>query len=729
MNALSRLAQAQGIGLQYHDIWGTLHRVGDDTLRALLRAMGVAASTDEEARASLAAHEQSTWRERIAPLLVIREDASPCRIRLHVPAAVPLEPMQVRIVTEDGDEHVRNVSSTANVAEARIDGQPWHARELEVALALPSGYHRLTLLAGDDVVAQTKCAISPRQCYRPAPLRSGRRAWGAAVQLYGVRSLRNWGIGDFTDLGEIAARLGGQGADIVGVNPLHALFPHNPLHVSPYSPSSRLFLNPLYLDVEAIEDFAECAAARALVGSPAFQTRLSALRAGDLVDYAAVAVAKHEVLGLLYATFGDRHRKPETLRAARFREFLREGGDALRLHALFEALQEALFAQDANAWGWPAWPAQFRDPRSPAVERFAEDHAERVGYFAYLQWQADLQRAAVAGRAADAGLSIGLYADLAVSIDRGGAEAWAQQPMYAAAASVGAPPDAFNPDGQNWGLPPIVPSRLRAAGYAPFIATLRASMRSAGALRIDHVMALMRLFWVPPERSPAEGAYVHYPFDDLVGLLALESVRHRCVVIGEDLGTVPDEVRRTLAERDVLSYRVLMFERDAAGEFKPPQAYPEAALATASTHDLPTLAGWWEGHDIVVRVKLGLIAGTDAARQHAERAEDRRRLLRALERARVLPQGEGGDPMASAVLTPALAEAIAAFLAGTPAAIAVLQLEDMLLVREQANVPGTTDAHPNWRRKLPATLEDALARDEVRSLATRLSDVRRAPAA
>ena len=729
MNALSRLAQAQGIGLQYHDIWGTLHGVGDDTLRALLRAMGVGASTDEEARTSLAEHEQSAWRERIAPLLVVREDASPCRIRLHLPASISLEPMQVRIVTEDGDEHVRNVSSATNVAEARIDGEPWHARELEVPLALPPGYHRVAFLAGDDVVAQTKCAISPRQCYRPAALHTGKRAWGAAVQLYGVRSLRNWGIGDFTDLGEIAARLGRQGADIVGVNPLHALFPHNPLHISPYSPSSRLFLNPLYLDVEAIEEFAECAAARALVASPAFRTRLSALRTGNLVDYEAVAAAKHEVLGLLHATFRDRQLEPGTSRAARFREFLREGGEALRLHALFEALQETLYAQDANVWGWPVWPAQFRDPRSTAVERFAEDHAERVGYFAYLQWQADLQRAAAAERAADAGLSLGLYADLAVSIDRGGAEAWAQQTMYAATASVGAPPDAFNPEGQNWGLPPIVPSRLRAAGYAPFIATLRAGMRSAGALRIDHVMALMRLFWVPPERSPAQGAYVHYPFDDLVGLLALESVRHRCVVIGEDLGTVPDEVRRTLAERDVLSYRVLMFERDAAGEFKPPQAYPEAALATASTHDLPTLAGWWEGHDIEVRVKLGLIAGPDAARQHEERADHRRRLLRALERAGVLPQGEGGDPMASQVLTPALAEAIAAYLAGTPAAIAVLQLEDMLLVREQANVPGTTDEHPNWRRKLPATLEDALDRDEVRSLATRLSDVRRAPAA
>ncbi len=267
------------------------------------------------------------------------------------------------------------------------------------------------------------------------------------------------------------------------------------------------------------------------------------------------------------------------------------------------------------------------------------------------------------------------------------------------------------PTGQDWGLPPIVPSRLRAAGYAPFIATLRANMRHSGALRIDHVMGLMRLFWVPRGRTPAEGAYVHYPFDDLVGLLALESQRHRCLVIGEDLGTVPDDVRRTLAERDVLSYRVLMFERDGAGEFKPPEAYPEAALATASTHDLPTLAGWWEGHDIEVRAKLGML-GAEAARLQEERAEDRRRLLRALERAGVLPDDPISATLSTPKLTAALAESIAAFLAATPSLIAVLQLEDVVLAREQANLPGTVDAHPNWRRKLPVTIE-------TRSMASR----------
>ena len=342
--------------------------------------------------------------------------------------------------------------------------------------------------------------------------------------------------------------------------------------------------------------------------------------------------------------------------------------------------------------------------------------------------KSDLQRAAIAKRADEAGLAIGLYTDLAVSIDPGGAEAWAHQTLYAAAASVGAPPDAFNPDGP--GLGPAADRSRRdcaTAGYAPFIATLRANMRHAGALRIDHVMGLMRLFWVPRGRTPAEGAYVHYPFDDLVGLLALESQRHRCLVIGEDLGTVPDEVRRTLAERDVLSYRVLMFERDGAGDFKPPEAYPEAALATASTHDLPTLAGWWEGHDIEVRAKLGML-GAEAARLQEERAEDRRRLLRALERAGVLPDDPSSAPLATPKLTAALAESIAAFLATTPSLIVVLQLEDVLLVREQANVPGTDGRASQLAAEAAGHDRRAFDGEPFRSLARRLSQVRPPPA-
>ena len=369
------------------------------------------------------------------------------------------------------------------------------------------------------------------------------------------------------------------------------------------------------------------------------------------------------------------------------------------------------------------WPERFRDPASPDVAKFERTHARRVDFFAWLQWQCDLQRAAIAQDVASAGIVVGVYTDLAVSIDPGGAEAWAQQSLYARAASVGAPPDAFNREGQDWGLPPIVPSRLREARYEPFLATLRANMRHAGALRIDHVMGLMRLFWVPRGGKPADGAYVHYPFDDLAGLVALESHRHRCMVIGEDLGTVPDDVRHTLDAHDVLSYRVLMFERDDRG-FRPPGAYLERALATASTHDLPTLRGWWEAHDVDVREQLGMIAGSDeASRQRDERRSDRARLVAAIDAAGLLDERARAGAH-SDTLDIALAQAIVAFLASTPSVIAVLQLEDLTLVEEQANVPGTIDEHPNWRRKLPQPLEHALSREPYVTLAATVAKLR-----
>ncbi len=373
---------------------------------------------------------------------------------------------------------------------------------------------------------------------------------------------------------------------------------------------------------------------------------------------------------------------------------------------LFEALQEHFHAADDAVWGWPVWPLTHRDPLAPDVAQFATDHVERIGFHAYLQWQAELQFAAAAERGKEAGLSVGLCTDLAVSIGCGGAEAWANQDIYALRAEVGAPPDAFNMNGQNWGLPPMIPGRLRDAAYAPFLAMLRANMRHAGALRIDHVMGLARLFWIPASASPAQGAYVHYPFDDLLGLVALESHRHRCMVIGEDLGTVPDYVREALAANAILSYRVLIFERDPGGGFKSPETYPAEALVTASTHDLPTLAGWWVGTDIELRDAHDLIASAaEREAQEAERSRERRQLLTALEVAGLLPTGIGTDPARVPQMTPPLACAVQSYLSATPSRLLVVQLEDAIGELDQANLPGTVDSHPNWRRKLSLALE------------------------
>ncbi|HEU0200888.1 MAG TPA: malto-oligosyltrehalose synthase, partial [Burkholderiaceae bacterium] len=597
-----------------------------------------------------------------------------------------------------------------------------------------AGYHELRLV---DRAGRTRgtarLLVAPPRCYRPPALEE-RRLWGPTVQLYSVRSERNWGIGDFTDLQRIVELWGRHGADIVGVNPLHALFPHNPRHASPYSPSSRLFHNVLYLDVEAIEEYAHCEEARTKVRSSAFQERLASLRHAPLVDYAGVRAAKFEIFELLFACL-QKHGPGLQTRRGEFEAFIAAGGTALREHALFEAVQEHLHAADSSIWGWPVWPRELQDPGSPAIARLAGRLADRVAFYQYLQWQVELQLRAVAQRGAQARLAVGLYKDLAVSIDRAGAEAWSNRSIYAIDLRVGAPPDDFNPMGQDWGLPPWNPDALRASGHAPFIALMQANMRHAGALRIDHVMALVRLYLIPPHAAATQGAYVHYPLEELLAIVAIESHRNECVVIGEDLGTVPDVVRSALARYGVLSYRLLYFERQEGGAFRSPADYPAEALVAVSTHDLPTLTGWWEDNDIGVRESLALFPNEEFGRaQRRARAHDREQLVRALAREQLLPEVAAAAPDLGTTrpMHLSLAAAIHAYIARSRSMLAVLQLEDMLGAREQANLPGTTDQHPNWLRRLTLPLEhwekDARFRAIVAAFRSERRTERAAPA-
>lgn len=698
--ALERLGALHAITPDYYDIWGQRHALSDASYIALLGALGVHARAAQEVEAAIREAESERLQNVLSPVIVVREEAAPWTLSLNLAGADASEPIAWRLIEENGACHegLFGRASANSAASAR--------RDVLLQAAAPCGYHRLALLRQGKALGETSFVVVPARCYRPAAVENDGRVWGAAVQLYAVRSERNWGMGDFTDLAALLAQWGARGADIVGVNPLHALYPHNPEHASPYSPSSRCFVNVLYLDVEAVADFGECEQARAQVRAPEFQSRLRALRDAELVDYAGVAAAKLPLLELCYAHFREHHLNSGTSRAQAFRAYQDGHGPALRQQGLFEALQEHFHGGDAQVWGWPAWPDAYRDPAAPEVACFAAARAERVEFYEYLQWQAELQLATVGRRAAELGLGVGLYQDLAVSVDRGGAEAWANQDLYAIAASVGAPPDDFNLRGQDWGLPPLAPERLRAAAYAPFVATLRANMRHAGALRIDHVMALARLFWVPQGGEPRDGGYVRYPFEDLVGIVALESHRNRCMIIGEDLGTVPDEVRATLARVGVLSYRVLLFERQHSGEFKRPAEYPADALVTATTHDLPTLAAYWEGRDLVLRQELGLYPSEEVReKQVLARVHDRARLLRALEHEGLLPAGASADPASLPQMTRALMLQIHAFLGRSPARVLVVQPEDVLGMREQMNLPGTTSEHPNWRRKLPLALE------------------------
>jgi 4-alpha-glucanotransferase/(1->4)-alpha-D-glucan 1-alpha-D-glucosylmutase len=708
---LDRLCGLLGIETRYLDVWKHQHEPPQGTKLALLRAMGVDVGDEAQAAVALAETEERRWRDALPAATVVRERETPLRITLTLRPDADPAAIEWLLELEQGEQIRGPLRPEAlKEIEAREIGGARYARYvLELPLAPEAGYHWFSLREsspGARVLATTRLIACPARCFQPESFEKNGRVWGPALQLYAVRSRRNWGMGDYTDLGDAIEATAAMGAGIVGVNPLHALFPQRPGDASPYSPSSRLALNALYLDVEAIPEFADCEPARGRVAAPEFQETLRALREKDLVDYPGVARAKLEVLELLYRHFRETGLAADRGRA--FRAFQADGGEPLRLHALFEALQEHFAARGKDVWGWPAWPEAYRDPGSGEVGRFAREHAERVEYWQWLQWQAQTQVAAAQSRALALGVPVGLYLDVAVGAHPGGAETWTQRGLYATEASVGAPPDEFNLKGQDWGLPPLIPQRLAQARYEAFVALLRANMRNAGALRIDHVMALMRLFWVPPQTPPKDGTYVDYPFADLLGILALESRRNRCIVVGEDLGTVPDEVFTALREHGVLSYRPLYFERDADGGFQRPERYPAQALVTISTHDLPTLRGWWQAADLATRDALGLFPDDEMrARQTVARAEDRARLALALGRAGLLAPGASVSVAARADSDDAFVLAVHAYLARTPAKLFTFQMEDVFGVVEQVNMPGTTESrHPNWRRKLAVHLED-----------------------
>ena len=707
--ALRRLCERHGVASGYHDVFGHWHAVAPEALAALLRDAGLLPDGDIDA-AEADAH-ASSWRRALPPVQVVGAGSEHFTLVLQLPSSSAH--FKWRLVDEGGAFHEGSVDTATLQAEAQaeIAGVVYRRFRLPIALALPAGYHRLSIVG---LPGETLLVCAPARCHQPALLERGGRLWGFTLQLHSLRSERNWGFGDFSDLADFVARAAREGAEVIGLNPLHALFPHNPAHQSPYSPSSRAQLNVLYLDVEAVPDFLACATARQRVRSPAFQARLGGLRAAPLIDHAGVSAAKHEVLELLYQRFLE--RAPDDAEVEALMRFRERGGEALRQHALFEALQAQLHAADAAVWGWPAWPEALRDPGGPAVAAFAAAHGERIGYHEYLQWQAARQLESVGARCTELGMAVGLYLDLAVSVDRGGSDAWRHREAFALEVRVGAPPDAFNTQGQDWGLPPLRPDRLREGGHAIFIEALRANMRGAGAIRIDHVMMLMRLFWIPARGTPRDGSYVGYPVDELFAILALESQRHRCLVIGEDLGTVPDAMRDAMRSRGVQSYRLLYFEREPDGAFRDPAAYPREAVVAVSTHDLPTLAGWWSAHDLRLRFELGLIADVAACEQQLqERRMDRMRLLDAVRRQQALSP----ESVAAAEAGTLDAEAVAAlhaFLATAPSAVMVVQLEGALGEIEQPNVPGTTFQHPNWQRKYGAGTKELWARPALQQM-------------
>jgi len=658
---LSDLAEKAGVSPEWWGLDGSHHPVSAGSRRALLEAMDLPAASNAQARESL-------WR--------LGEDS-----RRALPACLVRRIGEAVVVPVRGPERWLTIETEGG----EVDHRPVADGEVRLP-ALPLGRHRLRL---DDT--ESVLIVVPTMAFQPQTLDEARR-FGLSAQLYALRRAGDQGVGDFTTLRRLAEGAASQGAAMVALNPLHALFPADRERASPYYPSDRRFLDPLYLDLSALPDVRLPEAAQALSALPA-------------VDYAKVWSLKAKALEASFARF-DKSAAAED-RAA-FEAFTAAGGEALAGFAVFQAIAET--RPDA---AWRAWPAPLRDPASPGVAAFAAAHATRVRYHQYLQWLCEGQFAAAAVSALD----LGLCRDLAVGAAPDGAEAWAAGDRLAAA-SIGAPPDAFAPQGQVWGLPPPIPRRATQEGYASFAALLRANMRHAGALRIDHVLGLARLFWVPQGAEGREGAYVSYPMSDLLGVLALESVRARCLAVGEDLGTVADGLREGLRETGVYSYRVLPFERDGS-VLRPPSAYPAKALACVSTHDLPPLAGWWEGIDLDERAALNLIPPADLPAAKAARQAEKATLLDA-----VAAAGLGQGWTAPSPFHADLAAAIHALVASSASRLMLAQVEDLAGERVGVNLPGTDRERPNWRRKIDPPVETVLTSALAQTIIERIVQAR-----
>jgi 4-alpha-glucanotransferase len=646
------LDQDHGIEPEYIDTWGRKHVPSDETRRLILAALG----TPENARP-------------LDPAIVVCEDAEsfPMRVPVeHTGSSVKLE-----IRWEDGDvEH-----HWFWLPELR-EGKPG-----EKLIPMPKpprlGYHELCIYSMTPpelkVFAQAHFIVCPRR----AQAFEGRAA-GVAMSLYGLRSARNWGCGDTTDLRATIDVLGRAGAAFVALNPLHAIANRQPYNTSPYLPQSSLFRNFIYIDVEQTPGY---------LPEEWIAREAAELRATEFVEYERVARLKLKALSDAFDRFLEAGSAPE------FDAFVEAEGAALDDYAVYCTLDEAMHSHDPKVWLWTDWPEPYRDPGSPAVRDFARENERRVLFFKFLQWQLDGQLAQAQKYAIDRGMKIGLYHDLALATDRFGADLWANRSFYVAGCRVGAPPDDFAPNGQDWGFPPPNRETHRANGYRLFAQSIRNSARHGGVLRIDHVMRFFRLYWMPDGVSAAGGAYVRDYADDLLGVLALESVRNGFIVVGEDLGTVSGDVRHRLAEAGILGIRLQWFERNNDGSFRRPDEYPWYAAVSTTTHDLPTLAGFFSGRDIEARKGAGLIDEGGYQEQWSVRRREIDRLNQALDAA-----GFHGDPLG--------------FVLATPCSLAVVNQEDLTGETDQQNLPASTWQYPNWRRKMKVAVEDLAGIEE-----------------
>lgn len=720
---IEQIANARGIANEYIDASGKQVFISRECKIECLKALGYDVDNQDVLVGQFNQQQDSLYKAGVEPVIVNVEN-KPVSFVLRLTNDEVNAKITYSVIQENNSKFKGELflNPQHKMQSRVVDGVEYSEYNVTISLALPLGYHEIKFKTASRNLDSVRLIICPAACYKPKKIQQGAKVWGPSVQLYTLRSPSNWGIGDFGDLANLIKKLADNGAGFVGVNPIHAAYPANPESASPYSPSSRRWLNVIYINVTDIPEFRESQDAVSFVDSDEVRDQLKALRAKEYVDYSGVMKLKLEALHKIFdnCSITDKRRS----RGKAFSKFCAEGGESLLQMATYDAMMASFYAEGNVAWGWPVWEEQYRSYDSKFVANWQENHANEIEFYKYLQFIADEQLEAADKVAKDNNMAVGIYRDLAVGVSSGSEEIWANGSLYCVKASVGAPPDPLGPLGQNWGLPPMDPSKLIENKYQPIIDLFRSNMRHCGSLRIDHAMSLLRLWWVPPAAPASQGVYVYYRVHDMIGILALESHRNNCLIIGEDLGTVPVEMKTILREAGIHSYKIFFWEKsENDGGFISPRDYVEQAMSALSTHDMATIEGWWNHSDLALGKQLGLYNDDNVRDIGESRYQDQSRILDSMHWHGVISDNVSRDGR-NCPMTKELRDGMQVHMCLGNCALFSTQIEDWLGMDKPVNVPGTSDEYPNWRRKLSKNIDDIFADPEVIDLTKKMTDAR-----
>ncbi|MBO7257768.1 MAG: 4-alpha-glucanotransferase [Alphaproteobacteria bacterium] len=714
-DALNDLSYKLGIWLEFTDYGTNTTYIADvKSKKALCKALGYPADTNEQVQVSLDKYKQESFLNFAPFTRVIQEwELKPFNLEFIVEESMQNAVLSWVLTREDGtgSSGQLNVSETDLLDAMLIGKKTYQKRRCQFVLEAPIGYHNLSfLLDGQklDTNYQTKLIVVPQTCYMPEKLQSGHRVWGFPIQLYAMKSNRNWGIGDFTDLKNFAPIAEKLGASLVGINPVNALFADNPEDASPYCATSRVFLNPLYIDTDAVPEAQDNPAYTEYKNSVEFTELFKQSNTSQTVLYKQVAEMKFRALDILYKTFKTVHLDKDghalTARGSAFKDFCHNMGEKLTNYAIFQAVRDVRTKNGKGADCWWNWGKGFETPKSPKAQEFKNEYADLIYAIKYQQFLAFEQYREAGDMCKECGLSVGLYTDLPVGVGANSSEVWSNQTLFLKDVSVGAPPDSFNKKGQDWSLSGFNPYELKKSGYDLYIRTIAAAMKNAGAVRIDHAFGLSRLFY---RVKGGSGAYLAYPFKDFMGIVALESVRHQCLVIAEDLGTAPAGFHELMRGANVLSFGIFHWQKNWDG-FIAPQDYNHKCLISSGTHDLPTYTALWKGLDLELAKKMKTISAEQYKMHKENRKIERTQFVKAF-LSQSLPmddRGETEEIMAGRIVPNWFIPNSYAYLARSSSMLLLVRIEDIVEQEEQVNLPGTYLEYPNWRYKLPVALEE-----------------------